>query len=694
VRAVRTSQADETATGSPKVSGGRSLSARLRFLAPLTRDRTPGEAVAAEPPHPAVALGGGLLPRWLYIVAALMFLTQFSALLGLSWLRYQRFALTLDFGAYYQAWYLIGNGDPSPFSTVLGFPFWRNNGEFLMWLFALPAVVVDHPLVLLWMQDVALVAGCVVAFLWVRDILERQKATPSGAVNVLALMSVFLLTVNPWFLWGNAFDVHFEAPAALLLLLAGRSLYNGRVRAAVVYVGLTLLGGNLSVSLTAGLAISAILVGGRARRFGSILLPIAAAWVLSLALLGMEGGNLGLAYGHLAGDPNPDLPVSDLLRGIITHPERIGARLWEQRTNILGNLSAAGLLGLLTPLTFGVPFVAILANNLAEGAFNQVGFQNLPIYGFVTVGTVLVLLRLSRAGRHGPALSLLLAVVLVANTAGWAAVWLPRLTNQWVRVPEATASVLETLERKIPQDAQLVVSHGVSGRFSGRAAVHVLKAPGETYPVDPTRPLYAIVTPYDGLQTASVNTQLAAIAMFGDKLQAEVLSAEEGVWAFRWTPPAGRRSLTLPDDATRLPAWTVPGDAGQAVVNARSGTRAVRGNGTQGYLVSRAYWRSNPGEFRATAVLRTSRPAFFEVWNATADELLVRAMVAPSDAPASVEVDVVLPALVVDQVYRGERPFQLVPTAPLAGNDLELRLYTPGDLDAEVVEISLVRRER
>jgi hypothetical protein len=678
-------------TAAPVTAGPRSLSARLRGPAALRGNRASRGAQATDAAHPTGTLSRGLLPRWLHLVVALMFLVQFLTLLNLSWLRYQRFALTLDFGAYYQAWYLIGNGDLTPFSTVLGFPFWRNNGEFLMWLFALPALVVDHPLVLLWMQDVALVAGCVVAFLWVRDILERHEATPSRAVNVWALMSAFLLTVNPWFLWGNAFDVHFEAPAALLLLLAGRSLYNGRVRAAALYVALTLFGGNLSVSLTAGLAISAILVGGRDRRFGMVLLPIAAAWVFSLALLGMEGGNLGLAYGHLAGDPNPDLPVSDLLRGIITHPESVGAQLWEQRTNILGNLSAAGLIGLLTPLTFGVPFVAILANNLAEGAFNQVGFQNLPIYGFVTVGTVLVLLRLARAGRRGRPLSLLLAGVLVLNTAGWAAVWLPRLTDQWVRVPEPTASVLQTLERKIPRDAQVVVSHGVSGRFSGRAAVHVLKAPGETYSVDPARPLYAIITPYDGLQTASVNTQLAAIALFGDELQAEVLSAESGVWAFRWTPPADQRSLTLPASATRLPAWTVPGDAGEAIPDDGSGPRAVRGNGTEGYLVSRAYWRSFPGDFRASVVLRTSRPAFFEVWNATADELLARTTVAPSETLDTVQIDMNLPGLVIDRVYRGERPFRLVPTEPLPGNDLELRLYTPGDRDAEVVEINLVR---
>ena len=119
-----------------------------------------------------------------------------------------RFALTWDFSAYHQAWWLIGHGHLDPFVTSLGIPFWRNNGEFLMWPLALFGIPFNRDVVLLWLQGFATVGAEVVAFTWVCDIV-RRPTWPNRYPSWLAAGTALVLMVsNPWLYWGDSFDFH------------------------------------------------------------------------------------------------------------------------------------------------------------------------------------------------------------------------------------------------------------------------------------------------------------------------------------------------------------------------------------------------------------------------------------------------------------------------------------------------------
>ncbi len=98
--------------------------------------------------------------------------------LALAWstVQYDRFALTFDFTIFHQAWYLIAHGDLDPWSTIKLSYFWQDHSEFIMWPLALLYWVWPHSVVLLYVQDIAVVGAEAVAFTWLSELAAQRQA--------------------------------------------------------------------------------------------------------------------------------------------------------------------------------------------------------------------------------------------------------------------------------------------------------------------------------------------------------------------------------------------------------------------------------------------------------------------------------------------------------------------------------------
>jgi len=616
---------------------------------------------------------------------------QLTWLVGYSVVEFQRFALTWDFAAYHQAWFLIAHGDLDPFDTALRFSFWRNNGEFLMWPLALAGVPFDHGVVLLWIQDLAVVGTEAVALGWVVDLVGRPTWARRFPPDLAVGMAVVLLAANPWVYWAAAFDFHFEPIDALLVLVAARALFARRFRWCALAVVLALLAGELSASLVAGLGLAALVAGRRWRRPGLVLVVVGAAWVGFLTLLGMRGGNLVGAYGHLAvsGGVVGQLGTGQVVAGIAGHPGRVLHALWARRDNIVANLAPAGLVGFLTPVGFGVPLVVLLSTNLAAGlVFSQDPAQNFAVYAFVAVGTVVLLGRVAGWRRWGRVAALVVAGLLVADTLGWAAVWLPRTPGHWLQVTPGAARVLAGVERRIPTSAEVIVSQGVAGRFSGRREIYAIFGGGGSYPVSGIT--YVVVTPFQGIEVASANAQLAAIATVSAEPGSTLMAHGHGVWAFRWDPPAGTTTLTLPAQAAAIPAWAVAGAAGRAVLDGPLPGWYAAATGDQGYVVDRDYWREGTGRYVASAVLSADVPVNVEVWNDTGNVLLARRSLPSTGGEVVVHLPFDASRVYPATVYSGVGPFRITPIPPPPGNVFEIRVWSPGGGAVQVFTLAMV----
>ena len=184
---------------------------------------------------------------------------QLALALAWSTVQYDRFALTFDFTIFHQAWYLIAHGDLNPWSTMKLSYFWQDHSEFIMWPLALLYWVWPHGVVLLWIQDIAVVGAEAVAFTWLVRTGPAVPARPDAHGSPAA--GLVLLVANPWIWWTVSWDFHSETIAMPFAVAAGQgSRSNGRRRAWVWVVPL-LACGDVAATYLAAIGLGAVLAG-------------------------------------------------------------------------------------------------------------------------------------------------------------------------------------------------------------------------------------------------------------------------------------------------------------------------------------------------------------------------------------------------------------------------------------------------
>ena len=213
-------------------------------------------ATAPAPPPPtsgeAAYAGGRWRRTWdgldrsglrvFWVAAAVALFLQLVLFLGVSTFRYHRFDLYTDFGTYAQAFTVIAHGNLDPFDTFQTYPFWQNHFELAMWPIGLLGSVWPHPIVLLWMQDVAVVATELVALLWIGRICAEHVGARRQQVALIALVAT---VANAWWWEATIFDVHFETFGMPLALLSAYALWQGRYRTAWAAALVALLFGDV-----------------------------------------------------------------------------------------------------------------------------------------------------------------------------------------------------------------------------------------------------------------------------------------------------------------------------------------------------------------------------------------------------------------------------------------------------------------
>jgi hypothetical protein len=165
----------------------------------------------------------------------------------------------------------------------------------------------------------------------------------------------------------------------------------------------------------------------------------------------------------------------------------------------------------------------------------------------------------------------------------------------------------------------------------------------------------------------------------------------DGVFAFRWHPPAGTTSIRVPGLAP-LAAWTSPGAAGRAVTSGPPASWHVTSTGARGYVVSGLAWQVRPDAYRATVRLATSGPVNVELWDDNGPgALLARRAVAATSGPVTLTIPVNATVPLQPAVYRGWGPFRSAFITPPRGQRVELRVWSPGRASMSVYGASLVK---
>jgi hypothetical protein len=606
---------------------------------------------------------------------------------------YSRFAMSSDFGQYYQAWFNIAHGHLDPYDTLGGFTFWRNNSEFILWPLSLLYWLCPQGITLVWLQDICVVATEVIAFKWMAEIAARHQS--SRASRFLLVAGLLLLVLNPWTWWSISFDLHMETLATLFLALVIRDVAKGR-RRAWAWVLALLICGDVACTYLAGAGLGCALADRRTRASGLVMAGIGICAVIGITCIhGNIGAGRGLeAYGYLAfsgaAGSSAQIGVAGLVKGIITHPANVIRALWSKRADIWANLAPAGIVGVAFAWLLPVFVIVLLENSLLQGnLFARPSFQSVPLYVLLPIGTIAGASWLAR--RHLRA-GLVLAAVSVAQATCWAAVWIPGSADDWLRVGNSAAMTLSEASSRIPEDAQVVASQGIVGRFGQHRYVYGLVGPWAVPVVQ--RDVWFVVAPTEGIETLGTASAMALISELSGPLHAQLVVHANGVWAFRWVAPPGVRSITVPGQPASLDAWTSPGAAGRDVLAGPPRTWHVTSTGGRGYVADGLQWQESPGAFVASAAISASGPVNVEVWNDNCNALLARRTVPATTGVASITIPVRVAVACEAPEFSGWGPFRADLIAPPAGQRLEIRVWSPGHENVSVYGASLVRVTR
>jgi hypothetical protein len=579
------------------------------FSSVLGRFRRSGGSAGSQETDPAKAR----LLKWVRAIGLLVIFLDFLAMASYSHVVYGDFALTRDYSTYAQGWWLVAHGHLDPYSSVLGHHLWRNDLPLVFWALSVLWFLWPHGITLLWAQDLAIAGSLAVVFWWGTELaagyrldgspvetnaskasseqadpdlsgqspgIADDQARPGGAsawrwqLPLLSGLLLAMLVANPWVWWTSSNDVHVEPFGVLLALLAARALCH-RKPSGWVWAGLTLLVSTAVAPYILGVAILLVIVDHK-RWASALLLGLGSiGWVVLVALLGgMKSPGLVTLYSHLAstsGNTDARMSIGALLVGILVHPQRILTTLFHRWRDIWNNVLPVGVVGFLSPLGPWMALV-VLANTLPKiDYFAGASFQSFPLYAAMPLGTVWTLTWLWRhvttwsedqrfsdavsklrawasAGRNFVAI--LLPAAILSGVLWGAVSWFPITFPWWVPVSQGASAVLAKAEPRIPENAEVIASLGVAGRFALRPDVQVVTLPG---PIPVNRPkVFFVLTFLQGVSTLPGLDQLGLLGNVEKHIGARRVIQGHGIYVYEWNPPPGTRTIVVPN-LTKIP---------------------------------------------------------------------------------------------------------------------------------------------
>lgn len=629
--------------------------------------------------------------RRVRVWVAALFLLQLGAFMWWSSVLYDRFALTWDFSTRTQAAYLIAHGNLNPFSTGFSYPFFHDHGEYEMLLIGEIYRLWEHPLLLLWLQDLCIVIAGWIAFEWICEIAARYEAR-DGSLKLtvaLAVLGALLLLGTPWNAWAISFDVHFEvAWGSLFAIAAARDLLRGR-RRAWVWMLLTIASGDLGATYILLIGLSLAIYGRRWWKHGVALVLVGLFWLWFLgAIHDNQAVGQGLYVAVLGASARSGKSASILAQGaaMLRHPLRVIDALWGSHTDIWANLVSAGLLGIFWP-----PITLVVVAVLIEGAltssveFTHPGFQYVIVTMMMSVGTVAVLVALARTRLFAYTRRIVILVALLAvNLVIWAVVWFPQVPKTWLDVSPAAATTLKRVLTEVRPSDQVVVSQGLMGRFAARTYIYQLFGARTAVPIK-TRRVWFIFAPNTGTEASTPAELEGDIGQIAAEPNVKLVASENGVWAFLWTAPRRTHTLNLKGAVSGIPAWVVSGKAGTVIRWGPVSDWHIAPNGSTGYMIEGDYWRLMPGNFTASISVRGGGGADVQVWDDTTGSLLAQQQVPSTSTTETIPVVFDLARLHKQKMYTGWGIWRTQVQPPPTGEVIEVRVWVRRDEQAPSV---------
>lgn len=154
------------------------------------------------------------------------------------------------------------------------------------------------------------------------------------------------------------------------------------------------------------------------------------------------------------------------------------------------------------------------------------------------------------------------------------------------------------------------------------------------------------------------------------------------------------RRLEVPGKVFAVAGWTVAGPAGASRTVGPEAEWRAESLARPGYVVTGDNWLVTKGHYLASVHLSSSVPVRVEAWNVTGARVLAVRIIAPTALPKVVTLSLYLRHLYPQRPYSGVGPFSVLQAPPPPGNDVEIRVWTPGGGPVSVYSLGLRRLPR
>ena len=235
-----------------------------------------------------------------------------------------------------------------------------------------------------------------------------------------------------------------------------------------------------------------------------------------------------------------------VLKAMILHPHRQLQMIWAKREHIYDVLIPTGVIGLLSPWMWGTAVMTFYAMTLAAALTFLVDGFNLLAGFFVGVAATSMVLSflISKKRPWINAAVALLLVLMLGQSIALAVTQLPGIPSYWYRVSPVQAAVLGEVLNETPENAEVIASNGVMGRFSERDAIYDLTHGQTKFRI--LRPTVIFVfSPHAGIENLKADQTEAAIGYTANTLHAKSLVNRDGIYAFLWHPRPNVYSVNL-----------------------------------------------------------------------------------------------------------------------------------------------------
>lgn len=624
-------------------------------------------------------------------VVIIVLLVQLAIMFAWSTLLYNRFALTWDFSQYQQGIWEIHHGYWNPPDTSLRGGLWGNSGQIIFWLLALVTWFTRQGILLLYLQDIFVVATEAVVILWAYEIITDKLDKKSMWKPGLVALCAFILVANPWNYWTISWDIHSEPFCTIFCVLAARALYYNRWKSLAGWSLLTITGGMVECEYILALGILALTLGKKTRRPGIYLMIGGLFWFGMLDFVLHAATSIpppGQVYGYLTNAPynGQGLTLQQIVLKVAEHPGRVFVQLWIERSNVFAVLSAGGLIGIFNRWGFFLPIATILTNTLSR-AFAITAFQNFPAFAFLTIGTIMILVSMLNKRRKVSRFVPLMSAIIAINCLLWSIIWIAPVKDQWLRTSDSAATILTQALHEIPSGDEVVASQGVAGRFSKRINVFIPLVGDWNVPLY-GKTVWWILTSQQGIELASPALTNGVLGTLANKMHAQLMLHGGNIWVFKLERQPSQTMFTTGLTNEVIPGWTVPGPAGYSVVTGPPSTWHAQSTGQRGYAVAYAYWQEDPGRYQISLTLKLDGNANIEVWNSTANNLIARRVLPGNGQLETLAYNFDIAYEIPRAAYSGWGPFQILPNEPTQQNEFEIRIWTAGHTSVSVYQLS------